>query len=64
MSEMTASSQSELVVNVHCDENGMWCVAGDGVCGFTDASTLDELRANLREAVALHFEKEKPPSRV
>ncbi len=36
----------------------MWCARGLGVDIFTQAETLDELVANIREAVALHFEGE------
>ena len=34
----------------------MWCARGIGVDVFTQGETLDELIANIREAVALHFE--------
>lgn len=36
----------------------MWCARGLGVDIFTQAETLDDLIANIREAVALHFEGE------
>lgn len=34
----------------------MWCARGIGVDVFTQGETFDELIANIREAVALHFE--------
>jgi hypothetical protein len=33
-----------------------WCARGLGVDIFTQGSSFEELIANLREAVALHFE--------
>ena len=35
-----------------------WCSRGIGVDIFTQGKTLDELMANIREAVGLHFEEE------
>jgi predicted RNase H-like HicB family nuclease len=35
-----------------------WCCRGIGVDIFTQGKTLDELMANIREAVELHFEEE------
>jgi hypothetical protein len=35
-----------------------WCGRGIGVDIFTQGKTLDELMANIREAVELHFEEE------
>jgi hypothetical protein len=35
-----------------------WCGRGIGVDIFTQGKTLDELMANIREAVGLHFEEE------
>jgi hypothetical protein len=37
----------------------MWCARGIAVDIFTQGETLDELMANIREAVALHFEGEE-----
>ncbi len=34
----------------------MWCARGIGVEVFTQGETLDELIANIKEAVALHLE--------
>ena len=33
-----------------------WCARGIGEDVFTQGETMDELVANLQEAVALHFE--------
>jgi hypothetical protein len=33
-----------------------WCARGIGVDIFTQGDTMDELMANIQEAVALHFE--------
>ena len=41
----------------------MWCVRGIGVDVFTQGATFDELIANIKEAVALHYEgTEETPS--
>jgi predicted RNase H-like HicB family nuclease len=40
----------------------MWCARGLGVGIFTQGATLDELVANIREAVELHFEDEEEES--
>ncbi len=39
----------------------MWCARGIGQDIFTQGRTLDELYANIKEAVALHFEDTKEP---
>ena len=35
-----------------------WCACGIGEDIFTQGQTLDELYANIEEAVAVHFENE------
>ena len=35
-----------------------WCARGLGVDVFTQGETLDELMANIKEAVSLHFEEQ------
>ncbi len=35
-----------------------WCARGMGVDVFTQGDTLDELMANIKEAVSLHFAEE------
>jgi hypothetical protein len=42
-------------IEVYQDDD-MWCARGIGEDIFTQAETVDELFANIREAVALHFE--------
>ncbi|MGD0080175.1 MAG: hypothetical protein ABSB80_05955 [Methanoregula sp.] len=36
-------------------DDKFWCGRGIGVDIFTQGKTLDELAANIREAVELHF---------
>ena len=44
---------------VHEEDGGYWAeVAGLPGC-FTEADTLDELKANLREAISLYLEDEE-----
>lgn len=38
-----------------------WCARGIGEDIFTQGKTLDELRKNINEAVALHFEDVDEP---
>lgn len=43
--------------NIVRDENGVWCADVPALPGcHTDGRTLDELRANLADAVALYIE--------
>lgn len=42
----------------------MWCARGIGEDVFTQGATLDELIANLREAVSLHFEDHETPPEI
>ncbi len=37
-----------------------WCARGIGAAVFTQGDTLDQLMANIKEAVALHYEDELP----
>jgi hypothetical protein len=49
------------MVKVEAYHDGeMWCARGLGADIFTQGSSFEELIANLREAVALHFEGEAP----
>jgi len=43
-------------VNIHQDEDGVWCASGVGHGIHTQGDTLDELFANIEEATHLHFE--------
>ena len=41
-----------------------WCARRIGEDIFTQGQTVEELYANIKEAVALHFENESRPSIV
>ncbi len=47
-----------LVTFETCSDGRYWCGRGIGVDIFTQGKTPDELMANIREAVGLHFEEE------
>lgn len=49
----------ELIVEVRDAEEGGYFARGLGHAVFTEAETWDELRANVLEAVSLHFEDAK-----
>jgi hypothetical protein len=56
---MGGGQRRTVVVKIEAYHDGeMWCARGLGVDVFTQAETLDELMASIREAVALHFEGE------
>ena len=43
--------------NIARDENGVWCADVPALPGcHTDGRTMDELRANLADAIALYLE--------
>jgi predicted RNase H-like HicB family nuclease len=46
----------ELIFEVRDAEEGGYCARALGHGIFTEAETLEELRANVLEATALHFE--------
>jgi hypothetical protein len=46
------------------NEGEMWCARGIGEDIFTQAQTVDELYANIKEAVALHFENGARPVEI
>lgn len=48
----------ELIFEVRNAEEGGYCARAIGQSIFTQGDTLDELRANVDEATALHFEEE------
>ena len=39
-----------------CNDSEYWCARGIGEDIFTQGQTVDDLYANIKEAVALHFE--------
>jgi hypothetical protein len=41
-----------------------WCARGIGQDIFTQGRTVDELYKNIKEAVALHFDEDVPPSEI
>jgi uncharacterized protein YqfB (UPF0267 family) len=48
-----------MLVKFECYSDGKyWCGRGIGVDIFTQGKSLDDLMANIREAVELHFEEE------
>jgi len=52
----------ELIFEVRNAEEGGFCARALGHAIFTEADTWEELRANVMEAVSLHFEgsEERP----
>ena len=51
-------------IRVFRDENGVWCASGVDHGVHTQGATLDELFANIDEAVQLHFEDELTAGRT
>jgi hypothetical protein len=49
----------ELIFEVRDAEEGGYCARALGHAIFTEAETREELRANVLEAVSLHFEGPK-----
>jgi predicted RNase H-like HicB family nuclease len=47
---------TELIFEVRDSEDGGYCARALGPAIFTEAETWNELRANVLEAAALHFE--------
>jgi hypothetical protein len=54
----------ELIFEVRDADEGGYCARALGHSIFTEAETWDELRANVLEAVSLHFEEEKVHPRL
>ena len=52
---------NELIFVVEDAAEGGYSARALGVSIFTQADTLDELRSNVREAVACHFEEGQGP---
>ena len=55
---------SELMFLVEEAREGGYSARALGQSIFTEADTLDELRANIREAVECHFEEGRAPAVV
>lgn len=47
--------QKELVFEVSQEKDGTWVAAGVGDDIFTQGANMDELKANITEAVLVHF---------
>ena len=54
----------ELIFEVRDAEEGGYCARALGHAIFTEAETWDELRANVLEATALHFEDDAAQPRL
>jgi predicted RNase H-like HicB family nuclease len=54
----------EIVFEVHEAEEGGYYAHAIGHSIFTQADSWEELRTNVREAAALHFEPEAPETRL
>ena len=52
---------TELLFVVEVDPDGGWLAKAVGADIFTQADTLDELEAVVRDAVACHFDKQASP---
>jgi hypothetical protein len=52
---------NEIIFLVENDPEGGYTARALGESIFTEAGDLDELRTNIREAVACHFEPEVKP---
>ena len=46
------------------NDGDSWCARGIGEDIFTQGRTVDELYANIKEAVALHFENGSPSPEI
>ena len=58
-------AESELIFEVREDEiDGGYTARGLGYSIFTEAETLPELRANVREAVDCHFDESAPAPKI
>ena len=52
---------NELIFLVEADPEGGYTARALGQSIFTEADTLEELRANIRDAVQCHFEEGEAP---
>jgi hypothetical protein len=58
---MDASPDSELIFLVEEAPEGGYVARALGVAIFTEGDTLDDVRANVRDAVRCHFDEGKRP---
>lgn len=54
--------ESEIVFSVHESPEGGYEARALGHSIFTQADTMEELKANVREAVHCHFDKNEAPT--
>ncbi len=59
-----AASPTEIVFVVEEAPEGGWTARAVGEAIFTEADTLDDLRAMVRDAVAVHYGDEAAPSLI
>lgn len=52
---------TELIFLVEAAPEGGWTARALGASIYTEADSLDELRVNVRDAVACHFDEETCP---
>jgi predicted RNase H-like HicB family nuclease len=55
---------NEIIFLVEEDLEGGYVARALGYSIFTEAETLADLRANVRDAVACHFEERETPSMI
>jgi predicted RNase H-like HicB family nuclease len=55
---------SEIIFEVHQEEDGGFCTRALGYCIFTQGHTWEELKANVREATECYFEDEKEKPKI
>jgi predicted RNase H-like HicB family nuclease len=59
---MTAKAQPKLLFVVQEDPNGGYIAKAPGYGIYTQGETMDELLANIKEAIQCHFEEGKSPA--
>ncbi|HEY1678759.1 MAG TPA: 2-oxoisovalerate dehydrogenase [Candidatus Sulfotelmatobacter sp.] len=55
-------TESEIIFSVHDSPEGGYEARALGHSIFTQADSMEELKANVREAVQCHFDKGEVPS--
>lgn len=53
-------TEAQIVFSVHVAEEGGYWARAEGHSIFTQGETLDELAANIQEAVECHFDEDEP----
>lgn len=62
--EERSQRMSEVIFLVEEDTEGGYTARALGASIFTEADTLEELRANIREAIQAHFDENAAPKIV